>query len=155
MCLNCGKEITSKYGTKFCSHNCSATYTNKNRKKYVVATCDLCGKGLRYPLPCKACEKSKNQPKTIGDIKRLYHNKSSLAIAAKIRGYSRYIYMKSDKPKHCIKCGYSLYIEVCHIKPVSSFEDADLLADVNALSNLVALCRNCHWEFDKGYINVD
>ena len=30
-CLNCGKQL-KKGQTKFCSHNCSATYNNSNRQ---------------------------------------------------------------------------------------------------------------------------
>lgn len=36
ICLNCGNEILSKSGKKFCSRSCSATYSNKNSDlKYV------------------------------------------------------------------------------------------------------------------------
>lgn len=31
-CLECGKEITSKYGNKFCSCSCSVSHRNKNSK---------------------------------------------------------------------------------------------------------------------------
>ena len=30
-CVNCGKEIVSKWGVKFCSNSCSASYNNKKR----------------------------------------------------------------------------------------------------------------------------
>lgn len=36
ICLNCGNEILSKSGKKFCSRSCSATYSNKNSDlKYI------------------------------------------------------------------------------------------------------------------------
>jgi hypothetical protein len=50
--------------------------------------------------------------------------------------------------KGCVKCGYNKHVEVCHIKPISSFDISTMLSVVNDVSNLIVLCPNCHWEFD-------
>lgn len=63
------------------------------------------------------------------------------------RSYSKYIL-----PKICMLCKYDKHYEVCHIKPVSSFNYDQLLSEVNNRDNLVHLCPNCHWEFDHGLI---
>jgi len=107
-------------------------------------------------ITCGTCKKNKRQELTlgytVGQIRELYKDKSSMATAAKIRGYGITIYKNSDKPKHCIRCKYDKFYEVCHIKPVSSFDNAATMADVHAIDNLIALCPNCHWEFDHAML---
>ena len=57
---------------------------------------------------------------------------------------------KSNRPQACAVCGYDAHYEVCHIRPITDFHPPDFVAQVNELSNLVALCPNHHWEFDHG-----
>jgi hypothetical protein len=92
--------------------------------------------------------------KTKSQIKELYKEKSSMAIAAKIRGYGSTIYKRSDKPKYCVNCGYDKHYEVCHIKQVKDFPDTASMAEIHALDNLIALCPNCHWELDHGMLRI-
>lgn len=35
LCLNCGKEILSEWGNKFCSRSCSASFNNRHRDNSV------------------------------------------------------------------------------------------------------------------------
>jgi predicted restriction endonuclease len=65
------------------------------------------------------------------------------------------VYRKSDLPKACVVCGYNTHHEVCHIKPINGFLPSEFVADVNMLSNLVALCPNHHWKFDHGILTAD
>lgn len=63
-----------------------------------------------------------------------------------------------NKPltKHpCQKCGYTLHVELAHIKPVASFSVETKIGDINSPDNLVVLCPNCHWEFDNGYLPLN
>ena len=51
-CINCGNEITSKWGKKFCSRSCSASYNNTGvqrhgRPKHKCAGCDKIIPGIR------------------------------------------------------------------------------------------------------------
>ena len=50
----------------------------------------------------------------------------------------------------CCRCGYSKHVETCHVIGVMDFPDTATLGEINALSNLLGLCPNCHWEFDHG-----
>jgi len=71
--------------------------------------------------------------------------------------YAKYSYVRYFARKQgidlgwtqCCKCGYDKHFEVCHIKPISSFPPDTLLIDINHPDNLMALCPNCHWEFDN------
>lgn len=72
-----------------------------------------------------------------------------------IRRHAVKIYESSDKPKACNKCGYNKHYEICHIKAVSDFVDETLVEEINSINNLIALCPNCHWEFDNLDCGVD
>lgn len=55
----------------------------------------------------------------------------------------------------CAICGYEKHVELAHIRPVTDFPDEALLSEVNHPSNVVQLCPNCHWEFDKGLLTLE
>lgn len=71
-----------------------------------------------------------------------------------IRRLSRNKYLASDKPKCCVVCGYDTHFDVAHIKDIKSFSDDSLISDVNSIDNLIALCKNHHWEFDNGLLDI-
>lgn len=60
--------------------------------------------------------------------------------------------LKFFTEKKCVKCGYSLHVEVCHKKAVYNFEKDVTLEDINDINNLILLCPNHHWEFDNGLL---
>lgn len=51
--------------------------------------------------------------------------------------------------KYCNVCGYDKHYEVCHIKSIASFKSNTSVSIINDLTNLIALCPNCHWEHDN------
>ena len=51
-------------------------------------------------------------------------------------------------------CGYDKHVEVCHIKPISSFSLDTLISMINVESNLRLLCPNHHWEYDHGLLEL-
>jgi predicted restriction endonuclease len=59
-------------------------------------------------------------------------------------------YIESGRKLKCECCGYDKYVQICHIKGISTFHLDRKIIDINHLDNLVALCPNHHWEFDKG-----
>lgn len=65
----------------------------------------------------------------------------------------------------CQVCGYSLHVELSHIKQITDFPPEATLGEINHPSNILVLCPNCHWELDhnclqgtikprKDYFNV-
>lgn len=165
-CTYCGKEVLHRKEKKsknhFCNNSCAAKYNNVGRvskyKKY--HTCSVCGKETYRKGRCLECFTASRTSEivktyTVGQIKELYKDKTLLAQAAKIRGYGKTFYDRSNKPKYCINCGYSKHYEVCHIKAINSFDDNATMAEVHALDNLIALCPNCHWEYDHGLLLLE
>lgn len=71
VCLNCGKEINSKFGKKFCSKSCSAYFNNSNRyncvyKKISNTLKNNCSKNkiVEQDLKQEKTEKLKNNNNT-------------------------------------------------------------------------------------------
>lgn len=147
-CKHCGKLIEIPFKGKpsetkiklFCDRSCAVSYNNKKepKKKKII--------------------KEKEEKVFLADSytkKEIFEKyKNWQSARSSIRKRAQQTYEISNKPKHCIKCGYNKYYEVCHIKSVSSFSDDTLISEINDINNLIALCPNCHWEFDNGLFDI-
>lgn len=147
----------SKSGFHFCSKSCSAIYSNTLRIKLPQEVCKCCNKNLtkryRKELFCSYVCKIEFNMKNSTIITRYKHNTRTTAysnIRASARAYSSYFY-----PANCMLCGYDKHFEVCHINPITLLKDDEPIYNINKLSNLVHLCPNCHWEFDRQGANAD
>ncbi len=167
-CKFCNKQITkplsqikkSKSGFHFCSRSCSTSFNNVGtiRNKQKERKCQECNTLFvrdkkNRTIFCFDCDKKRKQPTTIGD----YRNKVSVKnkhpswIHSHIRALNR-SWNKELCLVPCKNCGYSKHTELAHIKPISSFTNESLVSEVNHPSNILPLCRNCHWEFDHGLL---
>ena len=141
----------------FCSRSCADKFNNKKfpKRKAIERFCKKCkiSLGSRHRntvcVPCNTnhVDWSKITIQQITD-------RASYQIHARIRGNARSVYSKSNKPKFCVKCKYSLHYDVCHIKGISSFDKSTPISVVNSIANLVALCKNHHWELDNGHLKL-
>lgn len=169
VCLNCDKEFKKKKAqfekspNHFCSKSCAATYNNKvSPKRQPEGICSKCGDSC--PNSLKHCEKCKLI--TILPVRgRLYYMDKTLEEASRqgrmaskfstIREYARKVMKLANIEKKCQNCGYDKHVEVCHIKSISDFDLSTKIYEINDLSNLAYLCPNCHWEFDKGLLDLN
>ena len=110
---------------------------------------DLCKCGKQKTKKsslCQSCCNTKQQKyETLKDIlhyRKKYGQSSAFNI---IRGRARSIVSSDSRCQHC---GYDKHVEVCHIKPISSFSDDTPIDTINHPNNLILLCPNCYWEFD-------
>jgi hypothetical protein len=46
----------------------------------------------------------------------------------------------------------SIAVGIPHIKAISSFPLTAKLKEINAATNVLGLCPNCHWEYDHGLL---
>ncbi|MEO8392532.1 MAG: HNH endonuclease [Chloroflexota bacterium] len=86
--------------------------------------------------------------RTLGDI----HRAAKYQVSAHLRTIARSEYTKANLPRVCANCGYAKHVEICHVKAINSFSEETPVAVINDLTNLVALCPNCHWELDHGLL---
>lgn len=158
-CLNCSDDTPNP---KFCSKSCSAIYNNKKfPKRFRIKKCKTCEDKVQSGYTfCKKCRDAKhkavvekNANSTIRELKSS-GNPNFGGRYSYIRALSRASYRKSGNPMACEFCGYDLHVEICHRRDISDFPLDTKIRVVNSLKNLVALCKNHHWEFDHGVIEL-
>ena len=157
-CINCSSDTKNP---KFCSKSCAAKHNNKQKpkRKAKIRHCSKCniilnpdGKACRKTV-CQNCNKNYVDwnSVTLNDLRSLRQYQKH----SRIRNVARSNYRRSNKPKHCIVCGYDKHYEVCHIKPINEFHPDTPVSEINDLKNLIALCPNHHWELDYGDLDVN
>lgn len=145
---------------KYCSTSCAAITTNKASPKRVrTKTCktEYCDEKIPSKNSyCENCRSNRtksykdNLTKTVGELR----NDQSYQAHSYLRNIARLCYKEYGKEFVCYECGYDLHVEICHIKDLYKYSDDSLVSDTTKEDNLVALCRNHHWEFDHGYLEV-
>jgi 5-methylcytosine-specific restriction endonuclease McrA len=163
-CTQCNKSFEkltnelSKSGNNFCSRSCAAKYNNQfTPKRQKTKKCKFCDNLIyRNYTYCDSC---------IEDGRHLRGQKittdRTIDSMIKRKDANRYSYIRyhaRQVMKHevqtCSVCKYDKHVEVCHIKDISQFPLDAKLAEVNARTNLVLLCPNCHWEFDHDLLKI-
>jgi RNA polymerase subunit RPABC4/transcription elongation factor Spt4 len=155
-CLFCNKSTNNP---KFCSRSCASSHNNKiSPRRKLEGKCKNCQQIISATRTfCKLCINS--------DAYSQFRDWSKILLGpektnkwvqpyTRIRSVARNVYNKSAKPKQCLCCGYNKHYEVAHLKPISSFSQDTPISVINDLANLVALCRNCHWELDNGMLQL-
>jgi predicted restriction endonuclease len=157
ICKNCQKTFNKretevkKSPNHYCSKSCAAKSNNKSPKRKKMNTiCKKCNQ-LFTRNRRKYCDNCVNaiQPLKLSDYTTKGSNKFS-----SIRKLARKKYIKNKKELKCFFCNYNKHVEISHIKAIISFESDTLISDINDLNNLIALCPNCHWEFDNGLLVI-
>ena len=156
-CLKCGQTFLKKVSeivkspSHFCSRSCATSYHNLvSAKRTVSGECKQCGVPLsRRYIYCAECRQLREfQNKTIAEV-ICKSNKASKY--CRIREQARKLYQHITA---CEVCGYDKHVEICHIKPLSSFELTALVFTANERANIAVLCPNCHWELDNGLLKI-
>lgn len=152
-CAYCQKLTTNP---KYCSRSCTATingqlYPKRKKKETYCKDCGLIT--WKKSIRCLSCHTSHRMTITSETTLAEYYNRPSVVgkhpswRTALIRQLARTLY-KNLLTKACQNCGYDKHSELAHIKAISAFSLDSKLKDVNARSNILVLCPNCHWEFD-------
>lgn len=143
-------QISKTKGSNFCTRNCAAIHNNKafpKKSLFEQHKCMTCNKTISLNRQkCKQCYQDYLESKKHQTLSELIGK--GPARYSEVRRRARLVYMRSDKPQHCIQCGFDAHFEVSHIKPISEFSGDTPVSIVNDLSNLQALCPNCHWLHD-------
>lgn len=174
-----GQKVSEVRLKQFCNQSCSASFQNAKRPKIGKskissvreALCQRCGvvivrkkrKNFSYNLRryCDSCVSiariarfgvSGIALRTKADV--FAKRKNWQSARSSIRYHAFKVFLASGAPLICAVCGYKQHVEICHIQDVSSFPESALISEVNALPNLVALCPNHHWEFDRKLLKL-
>lgn len=163
LCQNesCQKKFVPKVShQKFCSSSCTNVAHVRRWRKKNSKRC-LCGKSiLPESIQCSSCVAQARSWVSRNTTLSEYHNKSSLMNKhpswknAHIRSLAR-SWNRDIINLPCQHCGYSKHVELAHIKPISTFLKTATIGEINDPSNILVLCRNCHWEFDNKILLID
>ncbi len=152
-CKTCNASFEKRRANQiFCSRWCNRSHLMKSYRIRSKKPCPLCGKPIaKYSSGCVSCTKStyRGDDLTLQDAIYSQHHRSSAF--ALVRSRARCM-IKKLGITCCQSCGYNKHIETCHIKPICDFPEDSLISTINDPKNLLFLCPNCHWEFDKGLI---
>lgn len=119
---------------------------SSNVKDAIQTRCSMLGVELKLTELSIILEKTKEE---------LFSSRKNWQSArSAIQKKARELYFENNKLPKCAICGYSNHIEVAHIKSVAEFDNNITIAEINSLSNLIALCPNHHWEFDNGLLKI-
>lgn len=157
-CKNCDKETPNP---KFCSLSCSSSYSNRQNPKRQKSEkfCKRCKKSLgnidyfSARILCSNCKSEQISWDTL-TLAEARKQGNSNGNAAYIRTLSRKKFIASGRQLKCSICQYDYHVDICHIKGISSFADESLISEINSMDNLIALCKNHHYEFDTGFLKL-
>lgn len=164
-CEACGNEFSRKPHSgsdsfKYCSRACASkviganlTAHSRSRARMIARKCSECSKDLGPTNKSGLCQQCYN----IREVNRRSHlplatlreSHGTLAFHAKVRAWARKHYTGAME---CAVCGYDRHVDICHVRAVADFPPSATIKEVNHRDNLVALCRNNHWEFDNGLL---
>ena len=155
-CLYCGDTLKRNIKERpisftkrqFCNKSCC------NKSRTTTKICSNCGcvktNGAKY---CKSChdnfKKIAVKDRSLGESLSSNRNKFG-----QVRGNAVEVMKETGLEKKCKICGFDYHVEVCHIKPISSFPLSTPMREVNSLENLVYLCPNHHIMLDRGMIKL-
>lgn len=162
-CVECNSTFTRnrKPGKsdrmRFCNNSCAAKHSNRNRRDNEKYSCPYCDSTKKpSSKACRDCSNSRRNRSNNLDNKTLAELKSEYSHSqyhAKLRGDSRASYLFSKRPMFCLICNYSKHVDICHIIDIKEFSMDTKISVVNHINNLLALCRNHHWEFDHSELS--
>lgn len=155
---------------KYCSRSCAATINGSKHPKRLnhrtPQTCSECGEvyyrskdhcATKICVVCLAYQKDNRAHPGVklGALMKAPSLKGRHPSwrSAHIRLLNR-LWNKAMLELPCAKCQYALHVELAHIRDITAFPDSATLGEINAPSNVVQMCRNCHWEFDNGLFSV-
>ena len=167
-CNYCGKEAEKdhwnirKHKPSYCNNKCSNAKTNSKWDNYIPQSerkiCEKCGQRRDYRNKNNLCQKCLNieirlkiLETPIGELRKKHKLKIGKWYSSELRIHCRnHNYELTKLP--CQVCGYDKHVELCHIKPISSFTDEITIGEINDPTNILVLCPNHHWEFDNQLI---
>jgi predicted restriction endonuclease len=142
-CKECQKEFKDRAGKIFCSKRC--------RKRV-----NLCKCGTRKwydSIYCAKCYREQKKSNLTLE-ESLYYGSKRATIYCAVRQRARTV-AKQLGWSSCYICGYGPNIQIAHIKPINTFPLSAPINLISDVTNIVPLCPNCHFEYDRGLLKLD
>ena len=152
-CKKCLMEFTPSNPKQiFCSNSCQNSFRQKLWRENHQKPCEDCGDMVGpESITCRKCRWSRRTTTLKDDVtvaQLREHAGGKYWWATPIRKHAQ----KFIPREPCRACSYDLHVEAAHILAVASFPDTAKLSEINNPDNIIPLCPNCHWEFDRGIL---
>lgn len=150
--VNVNEKVQIAKKKKFCNKSCAASYNNSKRIK--IEKIEKINRGKKLTLVLLDIENS--ELISIGSLSKgelLSRHKTYQSFRSMICKNARRVFKTSGKERKCF-CGYDKHTDIAHKKPVSEFDNNAKISEINSINNLIPLCKNHHWEFDNGFLNI-
>ena len=165
ICKHCGTELLRKpkespqhfKERQFCGRSCSASFNNKKfiKRPSTAVICKCGGRKTSLAERCQACLNKENFERVSNSPIENYFMKGNARIKySQIRKWAHKVVKELGLEKKCSLCGFDAAVEICHIKPISTFDVTTPMGVVNSKENLVILCPNHHTLLDKGKLEI-
>ena len=172
ICENCDKviqvpdggDISQTRRKRFCNQRCVALFSHRegSLKDHArpVKGCTHCG--VQHKKKSTYCSRScrvLSTPKKVNSQRveskgEIFSGRSWQSARSIIQKNARALFFKANPVPSCAVCHYINHVEIAHRIAVSEFQADALLSEINDLSNLISLCPNHHWEFDRGILKL-
>lgn len=157
-CIGCNKIFSTHLKLKkYCEDKCRNLVGKKHWDNNNKKICPYCQNNMSHDsITCKNCININLKSKTLKEYKQLLSVKGKHPswTMAHVRSFNR-SWNKNLTEFPCQYCGYDYHVELCHIKPLSSFDENTTLCEINDPSNILVLCPNHHYEFDSGKLSLN
>lgn len=159
-CPQCNLTFYSSKKRIYCSKSCSSIAVNIRRHRIVKPkiNCSICNepvaKNNKTDLHRECRYKRDVLVYGLNSLKDTSYEKGQFRFV-KVRQHAQRLVDIYNIERKCVVCDYNKYVELCHIKEISSFNLTDTLYIVNSLKNLCYLCPNHHKELDNKLMSND
>lgn len=146
------------HNARFCTRRCAVTVNNKVPKRKTKVHICACG-NVQRRRECRDCVlQRRSRVRQALDARTL---QSFVEKNAKNHPSWKYAEVRSHcrstnrhLAKRCQVCGYDKHVELAHVVALHLWPSSATLREVNHENNVLVLCRNHHWEFDHGLIEL-
>lgn len=152
--LGCAQSTISYHCSLLGKENAKARSKKQKRVK-----CQCGNFKMKSSILCKRCStegirKKKREKIYESSIEEYYKDYTTNTKHTSIRRLARVFMQETKTEKICKICGFSDYVELCHIKAIKDFDKKNTIGEVNSLDNLVYLCPNHHKLLDIGKLKL-
>lgn len=90
--------------------------------------------------------------RTLGEVRASYTSKPAFNKAMRMDARDRLL--RTGIENECFICGETRQVDICHIKPISEFDDETLIEVVNGPENNIVLCPLHHRLLDNNMLDL-
>lgn len=141
-----------------CSKGTVSYHLGKHTGRKYRQAPTVCKCGAKKSYDSEQCQTCYNKERLQKQLQRTLKDIQLIGNArvkwSSLRKVAHTVLEYAKRPKCCVVCGFDVSVDLCHIKPIHSFSEDALVAEVNSEENLIYLCPNHHRMLDRGLLEL-